>query len=176
MGAISVPEKGSAEGHTARRVDEQLTIRGRNDVCLRSDGERSIKAIKQEVKDRRAHQTVIPEVTPIGDHAANGATEQAVQTIAGLFRTNKYHLERRLGGRVGSILLIFKWLTEYVATGAPRESTSRDRRTPRERILRRKLHRTLVPFGQMVLCERKLNVSNTRGRWRIGSRSGCSWG
>ena len=89
MGAISVPEKGSAEGHTARRVDEQLTIRGRNDVCLRSDGERSIKAIKQEVKDRRAHQTVILEVTPIGDHAANGAAEQAVQTIAGLFRTNK---------------------------------------------------------------------------------------
>ena len=38
VAGIAVPEKGSTDGYTAERVDQQLELWGHGPVCLRSDG------------------------------------------------------------------------------------------------------------------------------------------
>ena len=52
IAGITVPEKGSAQGYAAERVDKQLAAWGHGPVCLISDGERAIKAVKNEVRAR----------------------------------------------------------------------------------------------------------------------------
>ena len=116
IAGIAVLEKGSAQGYAAERLEKQLAVWGHGLVCLRSDGERAIKTVKNEVRARRKQETTIPEQSPLGDHAANGEAEQAVQAIAGLLRTNKAAIESNIGGRLGSQLPILKWMIEYVGT------------------------------------------------------------
>ena len=164
IAAITVPEKGIAGGYTAKRIDEQLTEWGHGPVCLRSDGEKAIVAVKTEVKRLRGQETTIPETSPTGDHAANGEAEQAVQTIAGIFRANKRALEEKVGRRIGSTRPILTWMVEYGGVMHSLHKVGDDGRTPRERILGRKIHRTLVAFGEKVLYEVKQSRMKNSGQ------------
>ena len=154
LAGVAVPEKGFAGGYTAKKVSSILDAWGHGPVCLRSDGERAIESVKQDIKEWRRDDTTLLEKTPPGDHAANGPAEQAVQAIAGLFRTNKRSLEKRLGGRIGSTRPVLKWLIEYVGVMYCLHKVGTDGRTPRERATGgRSYRRPLAPFGQKVMFE-----------------------
>ena len=153
MVALTVPEKGSANGSTARRVSEAIDGFGHSEICLRSDGERAIEVIKREVRETRPGVSTVPETSPPGDHAANGGAEQVVQSCAGLFRTNKHALEKRINARIGSTAPILLWLMEYGPTMHLLFKVGQDGRTPKERMTGRGFQRPLVPFGQKVMYE-----------------------
>ena len=122
---------------------------GHGPVSIRSDGEAAIVDLKQDVRDRRVDQTTILEKSPPGDHQANGVGEQVIQTIAGLFRTNKSALEHKLGARLGSTLPVLKWLLEYGPTMQYLFKVGVDGKTPVERIRGRKCNLQLVPFARV---------------------------
>ena len=59
---------------------------GHKRVILKSDGESSIKALKEAVKNSVKFSLGV-EVSPVGDSRANGEIERAIKTVQGQVRT-----------------------------------------------------------------------------------------
>ena len=65
---------------------------GHKRLILKSDGESSIKALKDAVKNSSDFSMGV-EVSPVGDSKANGEIERAIRTVQGQVRTLKIALD-----------------------------------------------------------------------------------
>ena len=75
-----VPEKGVTP-YAVRTMVDHIKVLGYPKVKLRSDGERPIRALLEEVgrELKREGVTVVPDTTPVGDSQAGGLQESTVQ-------------------------------------------------------------------------------------------------
>ena len=62
---------------------------------MKSDGERSIVALKAAVRMRCGDVEILLQESPVGDHQANGAAEVAVRELKRQVRALKLMLEER---------------------------------------------------------------------------------
>ena len=86
---MMVPHKGMdyPVAHLAvKSVCEHLDRTGYKQVAFRSDGEPALVSFLAAVK-QGWNGEVVPEKSPPGESASNGAAEKAVQTVKGVFRS-----------------------------------------------------------------------------------------
>ncbi|CAK0830015.1 unnamed protein product [Prorocentrum cordatum] len=104
--ATAVPQKG-VHPYPVKFFAGYLKELGWKRYVSRSDGERSLVALKQAVADQmQAVETVMQE-SPVGDHAANGEAENAVKEVKRIVRAQKETFEERrathaAGGSTGA--------------------------------------------------------------------------
>ena len=78
--------------YSIKVLSDMILFTGHKRVILKSDGEASIKALKEAVKNS-ANFNLGVEVSPVGDSRANGEVERAIKTVQGQIRTLKSALE-----------------------------------------------------------------------------------
>ena len=111
-----VPKKGlSGQPWIAKRVAEDIKIWGCSDVVLKSDQERSLKAITNEAQTLRAPMVTIPEEAPRGDSQSNGIIERGNRSITEQIRTLIIALEDKLRCKIKANHPVMYWLVEHAA-------------------------------------------------------------
>eukprot|EP00959_Pyramimonas_sp_CCMP1952_P264613 5532666-Pyramimonas_sp.AAC.1 len=112
--ATAVPQKG-VHPYPVKFFAGYLKELGWKRYVGRSDGERSLVALKQAVADQmQAVETVMQE-SPVGDHAANGEAENAVKEVKRIVRAQKETFEERIGARLPLHHPIWTWLPRHAA-------------------------------------------------------------
>eukprot|EP00971_Amphidinium_carterae_P217986 4327405-Amphidinium_carterae.1 len=97
-------------------VVEFLQLLGHRRLVLKSDGEPSVLALKNQVRAAATDIDIIPQESPPGDHKAAGAAENAVKRVKGLARTIVLSLHTRLGCRLPHQHPLHYWIPEFAAT------------------------------------------------------------
>ena len=80
------------EPYPIRVLSDMILFTGHKRVTLKSDGESSIKALKEAVKNSVNFNLGV-EVSPVGDSRSNGEIERAIKTVQGQVRTLKSALD-----------------------------------------------------------------------------------
>ncbi|CAE7202129.1 unnamed protein product, partial [Symbiodinium necroappetens] len=112
------PDKGPG---MLRQAAEELTrftvsLHGEETITMQSDGEPSVKSLVRSVAAARQRlgKRTNQRTTPVGDHAANGAAERAIQTVRRLGNCFAEAFEERAGKlSVGSHLRV--WVQGHAA-------------------------------------------------------------
>ena len=147
-----VPHKGTDFDTFGALVDiivKDLDSLGYKKACFRSDGEGSLLAVLDAIKTRWSAE-VIPEVTPEGDSASNGSAECGINILKGHTRTLKYDLEAKLDLQIDDTHNLLTWLVSYAALSYNLFHVGPDGRTPRERVLGRKVGPPIARFGEAI--------------------------
>ena len=99
-GAFTCPGKSTKEEEYSDQIVSRcakfVDSLGYKRVAMKSDQERSMRALQQRVQ-REVQCEMILTNSKRYDSKANGAAEKAVQDIEGQVRTLKLHLENRIG-------------------------------------------------------------------------------
>ena len=88
--------------YSIKVLSDMILFTGHKRVILKSDGETSIKALKEAVKNSVNFNLGV-EVSPVGDSRANGEIERAIQMEQGQFRAMKDGSESIYGVRIDGI-------------------------------------------------------------------------
>ena len=72
--------------YSIKVMSDMILFTGHKKVILKSDGESSIKALKEAVNNSSNFSMGV-KVSPVGDSKANGETERAIMTVQGQVRT-----------------------------------------------------------------------------------------
>ena len=94
-----------------RALVEQI---GHPEFINRSDGERSLLALKSEAV-KETGKTAMPMESPVGDSQSNGDIKSAVKEAKAMVRTVKSALELNLGRVLGSKDPILAWIPTHAA-------------------------------------------------------------
>ena len=108
-----VPVKGT-DPYTIKRTGKNIDLTGMKKLIFKSDSDHSIVALKQRIK-AEASQEIILEEAPVGDHKANGMTENAVQQFKSKFRTRKDGLEAKYNKTNHENHPCIPWLVQHTA-------------------------------------------------------------
>ena len=154
----AVGKKGLGEGKEMewliKDMDEELRSWGhaggdKGEVILKSDGEPSIKALRDAL-GRYHGGKVIPEQPPPGESQANGRVEEAGKTLRGYVKVFKDVLEKKTGEKIPTDAAILQWLVRWAAMLHSRFRLGTDGKTAYERQKGRKCRAEVVPFGEVV--------------------------
>ena len=126
---------------------------GDNKIIMKSDGERSIVAIREALARYHGGQ-VTPEQPPKGESQANGVVEGAGKILRGFVRVVKDAMEDRAKIKIESQDVILQWLVRWVAMAHSRFSVGSDGKTAYERQTGKKCKMEVVPFGEKVMYKR----------------------
>ena len=115
-----VPRKGlQKEGETdeypVKVLVRDLDLLGYKRVNFKSDRESALNAVCAAVKVMWKGE-IIMEHSPKGESKSNGEVERAVQTVHGLARTLKEHIEQYARIRIDPKSPLLAWLIEYCGT------------------------------------------------------------
>jgi len=186
--AHPVPTKGLVDPYGWKRLVGTLDEMGYRRIILKSDQERSMRAVCMEAK-RGFKGDLVPEKAPVEGHErSNGEVERAVQMIQGITRTLKEFVEYHADIQLDPTSPIFVWMIEHAATlylcfhkGEPYDGL-----TPWQR-LRGKPWKIVMPgYGEKVHFHRKgrhkfdgrfltgvfLGVERTSGEKYVGNADG----
>ena len=86
--------------YSIKVMSDMLLFTGHKKVILKSDGESSIKALKEAVKNSSNFSMGV-EVSPVGDSKANGEIERAIRAVQGQVRTFKGALDEHYNTEFG---------------------------------------------------------------------------
>ena len=154
----AVGKKGLGEGKEMewliRDMDEELKSWGytggqNEELILKSDGENSIKAVRDAL-GRYHGGKVTPEQPPPGESQSNGRVEEAGKTIRGIVRTHKDRIEHQIGEKLPTDAVILQWLIRWAAMLHSRYSVGKDGKTAYQRQTGRRCRMEVVPFGEVV--------------------------
>ena len=146
-----VPKKGlSGQGWVAKAVTNDIKTWGCSNVILKSDQERSLGAIHNEVKRLRAPLMTIPENAPRGESQSNGIVERGVRSTTEQVRTMIVDLETKIGCKLKASHPIMFWLVEHAAFILTHYQVGIDGKTPYERHKGKKSKHELCHFGEKV--------------------------
>ena len=122
---------------------------------------------------------VTPEQPPKGEHASNGAVEEAGRTVRVTVRVYKLHLEDQVNKALEVNSPIVQWMARWAAMALSRFRTGQDSQTAYERQRGRRCNIDTVPFGEKVWF-RQLSATDGRKRslqskWKEGIWLGHCW-
>ena len=161
-----VPKKGmSGQPWIAKTVADDIKIWGCSSVILKSDQERSLRAIHHEVQKLRAALMTIPEHSPKGESQSNGVIERGNRTITEQVRVMIIDLEEKLGWKISAKHPIMSWLVEHAAFVVSYIQTGADGKTPYERHKGKKANFSLCAFGEQI------HYMPLKGKDRPGKRN-----
>ncbi len=122
ISAREAPRKGS-HPYTVRRRGQDITqVLGYNRVHIKSDLEPSVKRLKAQVQ--LEYSIEVPgEESWVGDSQSNGEIENTNQQVQAHIRTQKAHLEYRLGNKVPMDSDLLPWMVRQILVGIMWERT-----------------------------------------------------
>ena len=111
---VRVETKGSGDPWATKRCIEKIADWGLSKVriCMRSDGEPSIKAFRQGIKDGRLGETLLT-TSPPRDPQSNGVAERVVGEFTSQFRRVKIALESRMGVTIPNDHALVDWMAQH---------------------------------------------------------------
>ena len=101
---------------------------GGNSLILKTDGEPAIVAVRQALAKLHGGD-VTPEQPPKGEHASNGAVEEAGRSVRDMLRVYKIQLEDKVGHSLEVDSPVVQWMTRWAAMALSRFKVGKDRRT-----------------------------------------------
>ncbi len=128
-----VPRKGR-HPYTVRRLGQDITqILGYNRVHIKSDQEPAVKKLKAQV--RLEYSIEVPEEeSRVGDSQSNGEIENTNQQVQAQIRTQKAHLEHRLGEKVPMDSDLLPWMVSHSGASISRFHVGKDGFTAHRRL------------------------------------------
>ena len=162
-----VPSKG-VNPYAVHRLNEDLNFLGHRSINLKSDGESSIKALKEAVRARVAGTIevnssesepgqpeelaqVIVEESAAYDSKSNGRVESYGKRVQGIIRSMKDGLEFRLGERIEAEHMLLAWLVQHASWCLNRFKVGSDGKTAFERLKGKKFGGKVAEFGERVM-------------------------
>ena len=163
-----VPKKG-VQPYAVKAFANDVALLGHPELIIKSDGEPSIEALTEAVKNERAERIVL-EQSPVHESKSNGRAENTVQLVQGQVRTIKDGLESRIGVKITGDMPIVTWLVIHAARTLNRFVVVSDGKTACRRWKGKEFKRDVVEFGESVMYLK----AGTRGvdkfavRWEKG--------
>ena len=151
-------------------VMEATKFTGRGELLMLVDQEASAKLLADEVRARRAHNTVVLH-TPRGSSASAGGIERANREVADQARTLRSRTEEVYGIRVDTYHKLVPWLVRHAGWLITHFQVKSDGKTPFERLRRRPYHGEVVEFAETVHYKeppREPNSNKFDDRWFVG--------
>ena len=150
--AMMAPQKGIdyPVSHLAvKTVVDILDRSGYKRIAFRSDGEHPIRSFLGAVKTAWDGE-VVPEKSPPGESASNGAAEKTVQTAKAVFRSVLFGLEENLGARIPADHPLMSWILVHGTSCQRRYAVGHNGKTAFENLNGRKPQNQVVEFGEKV--------------------------
>ena len=149
--ATAIDRKNMIEGKLLSRFIELL---GYREIILKSDGERTIVAMKKRVaRDVKHLVKAVCEESPAGDSQANGEAEQAVREVKRQTKAVAIMLGEKLEGGLPEGHPIATWICRYAAEQGNRFKVGKDGRTPEERRTGKKWIKPMPIFGEKIMVK-----------------------
>ena len=164
--SIPVPSKGAQHPYPAKAMVKFLNGRAYKQIILKSDQEPSMVALCKAIKTNWDGE-LIPEHSPKGVSKSNGKVEREVQTVQGLAKTMKYHLEDMMGETLDTRCHILTWLVNYCSALLNLFHIGSDGMSAYRRNKGKTWKVELPPFGEIVEYKRRTN-SKLEARWETG--------
>ena len=122
-------------------------------VILKSDQERSMKALQERIRQMRtaSNEQTLVENSPVGESQSNGFVEEAIKDVEEMVGTLLISLEEKIDARLPQESPIIAWCIEYAATLLNYFNEGKDGKTPLERHRGLKHDRPVAEFGECVL-------------------------
>ena len=141
------------------------------ELTLKGDGEPALRTLCKALAEARKGRTPL-EVSPPGDHQANGSAEQAVRTARAQARTHLAALASALG--LGDLPLdhpVLPWAVRHGAWCFSRFHVGKDGKTGWERNRGKPYRGVLAQLGEQVLYLRPkhLSLPSLHGRFAKGT-------
>ena len=127
-----------------------ILFTGYKRVILKSDGESSIKALKDAVKNS-VDLNLGVEVSPVGDSRANGEIERAIKTVQGQVRTLKSALDEHYKTEFNEDHVLLPRLIAYAASLISKFTSGEGGKTAHVRARGRQFSKALPEFGECIL-------------------------
>ena len=175
-----VPQKGIDADHYAVDVlMKDVAWLGYTHISLRSDNEPAIlKLLEHALTEARYTvkdlEQVLEEHPNTYDSRGNGQIQAVVKQVAGMLRTNKLDLEKRLGKKIPLQSPVLPWLVEYAAFIVNIRVKGDDGMTAHQRVRKCAFAKRLVPFGELVLVHMPIKGPERRDGGALDGRS--RWG
>ena len=182
--AIFARRKGDS-AYVTQKVVHIISRLGYSKIIIKSDQEPAIKAVECKIKenifeDMKKLQSDIKETcgcqvvvqhSPVGESAANGAIENAIQRVQGQIRAIKLDLETNIKAKLNPSQSVWPWLIEYAAqTLLYWRVTGEDGLTAIQRIRGRSTTAPRPRFGERVMYKipKVVKIGKSEARWRYG--------
>jgi hypothetical protein len=140
---------------------------GHKKVTIKSDQERAIIAMREEVK-RHTWVEIVDEKSKAYDSQSNGKAENAVQLFEKQFRTLRDSFEMRIGTRLSSCHPFISYLVEHAAKTINRYRVGQDGKTGYRRWKGKDFKVEIPEIGEKVFyLPRKIDIIDKVGKQNI---------
>ncbi|CAK0860922.1 unnamed protein product [Prorocentrum cordatum] len=160
-GASSVPAKGKGDFSSSVAVDFFNHI-GHKRCIYQSDGENPLLALKRDVCSKAEGKELLLRESPVGEHQANGAAENAVKVIKGVVRTVLVSAQAKWKQRLPFGHPLMLWAPTYAAQMLNRFKIGDDGKTSEQRRSGKRWEKVTVPFGERIQVKKLVKDSLKR--------------
>ncbi len=150
--AVALPDKKATTLSNVRAFASFVKGLGYTRIVNKSDGEPAMVALKTAAAKFAAVEAV-PEQSPVGDHKANGAVENAVKEIKRRQRAIRSSLESRLGFKLKEDDPVLDWIPQHAAAQINRFKIGEDGRTPDQRRTGKVWRKKMPLFGERIMVK-----------------------
>ena len=149
VGAFMVPSKEVIE-YLVKAVADFMNGCGCRRAILKSDGEPSIVALQEPMKNARQSDTIF-ENSPKGDSQSNGAAEKAVREAEGMIRTWNVFVQDKLNTVIDNKHVLLPCLASHAGVIITRYKKVHDGKTAYQKIEHKSFSNKMMPFGEKVV-------------------------
>ena len=153
-------QKGPSDKITVDRLCQFFRSVGAKDVVFKSDQERSIVSLLNEVLrvsklEGDPHfgslNSAVPEKSAVGQSPSNSRAERSVQQVEDLVRTYKSAIEARMNAKLPSNHPLVHWLVEHSARTYNKYAVTPEGVTPYAYLHGKNPREKLVEMGEKVM-------------------------
>ena len=182
--AIPVQRKGD-DSYAKKRVCEVIRRLGYSKIVIMSDQEFALADLEEQVRHKEFKEfekwqddikeecgcQVIIQNSPVGESAANGKVENAIQRIQDQIRAIKLDLETNANIKIAPSHPVWPWMIEFAAqTLLYWRISGDDGLTAIQRIRGKSIMSPKPRFGEKVLYKiaKTKKIGKTEARWQYG--------
>jgi hypothetical protein len=181
--AILAKKKGES-AYVQRRIVELIKRLGYSKIVIKSDQEPAICEVERKAREQLMREVeecshelekcgfqLVVQHSPVGESAANGAIENAIQRVQGQIRAIKLDVEINSKVKLTPTHVLWPWLIEYAAqTLLYWRISGEDGLTTIQRIRGRSTMSPKPRFGEHVMYKvpKTVKMGKSEARWRPG--------
>ena len=147
--ATVVPQKGKDDWVATTAADFFKHV-GHARAVFQSDGESPLLALKQQIAEKASPTELVMRESPVGDHKANGASENAVKQIKGRVRSMLLGAQAHWGRKLPFQHPLVVWAPRHAANVINRYVLGPDGKTAEERRTGRRWEKPAIAYAERI--------------------------